>query len=126
MDKSITFLIGAGCEGKEQLELPSGASFKRDTILSRNVTNLIESININKKQDKSKLYPISNNGLLRYNSNSVLYQTYIEHKDMFLFDESDQRIIDDYIDYKNNSDKFGKDERKKITDSFQKLFYERF
>jgi len=31
MEKRIGFLVGAGCEGSDQLGLPSGNGFKRDT-----------------------------------------------------------------------------------------------
>jgi hypothetical protein len=33
MEKKIVFLCGAGCEGKSQLELPSGENFKKDVLL---------------------------------------------------------------------------------------------
>ena len=45
VNKKIAFLVGAGCEGAGQLELPSGKTFKKDTLLAEGVRNLIYQIN---------------------------------------------------------------------------------
>ena len=92
MSKSIAFLLGAGCEGFGQLGLPSGKTFKRDTIIANRVADLIYSIN-------EKKNPVIKNGtFLSYNSHGILAQTAIELElDTFGFSETEKAIVEKYI-----------------------------
>ena len=70
MEKNITFIIGAGAE-TSKYKLPSGPTFKKNIILSKNAKSVFELLN-------KKTFKIIDGILLRYNANSTLYQTLTE------------------------------------------------
>ncbi|MBR4322691.1 hypothetical protein [Treponema sp.] len=95
--KKIAFLCGAGCEGESQIELPSGASFKKDILRSKNISTLYEKIN-NSTNSHVKM---TDGAIIDARSSNVLYQTFFEHKDLLeqLSDES-KDCIEKYILYR--------------------------
>ena len=124
--KNIVFLFGAGVEGKNQFDLPSGMEFKKGTIVSKNISEFYKAIN---KGDST----INNRPLLHHNSTSILYQTLIENgcdwrkvfskesmseEDEKRFSEDfkkeysetffsieEQKSIENYLKYKRNGNK---------------------
>ena len=58
--KKVLFLFGAGCEGKGQFGLPSGAEFAKGTILAKGAKELYDKIN------KSGVYQMDNNKVHHY------------------------------------------------------------
>lgn len=123
----VAFLIGAGCEGKGQVTLPSGETFKRDTIVAKDAVDLIKKIN-----KESNLYKVSRGGFLSYNSTSVLYQTLVElGVSEFSFSPHDSIIVKRYLQYKGNGkDDKGKPysdvEKDKIRRDFQNFYKTKF
>lgn len=122
MCKSVAFLLGAGCEGKGQLELPSGAGFKRDTIVARNASELIYAINSATKPQ------IKNGPIITANCTSILYQTIREYGvNVFSFKKRDMTTVTKYMDLKTNDTVFKqseKDKRKnRFADIYRKQFY---
>ncbi len=120
MNKKVTFLFGAGAESN--FGLPSGAEFKRDTIVAKDVKEFSQNFNTHKNFSN---YKFDNGTILKYNSSSVLYQTVKECSiDSFNFSDEDKRILQKYDDYKsgrkyaNRSD----DNKKTISEEFQKLY----
>lgn len=124
--KTIAFLLGAGCEGSEQINLPSGADFKKDTILATDVLPLMQVINDDSILKKYKLMRGPIIGAREY---SILYQTIIEQGlDSFTFNADDTRVIENYLDYKTrkpstDSEKAEKDAAK---DRFEKIYHDDF
>ena len=119
MRNTITFLVGAGCEGSKQLGLPSGPSFKRDTIIAESVCDLIYKLNY-------KTDPVIRNGtIIRHNSISVLYQTICEGTKIPFTDEQ-QSIVSQYIELENGTMKASDKEKTEIRDRFSKLYKEEF
>ncbi len=116
---NITFLFGAGAE--QCYKLPLGESFKRDVILCRGVSNIYTKLN-----SKDSIIEIDDRKLLAYNSNSILYQTIVEHKDIYEKFESlkkYQKVIDEYIKYKNQSTKEENHEYiKQLRNKFQEIY----
>ena len=113
----ITFLLGAGCEGKGQIGMSSGAEFQRKTILAKNVKDLIN--NLNNECD------IRNGSFLTSNSTSVLYQTIKRMKKQntymnFKWDEKQEKTIEEYLEYKEG--KTLKEKNKSIIDEFSNLY----
>lgn len=113
----ITFLLGAGCEGKGQIGMSSGAKFQRKTILAKNVKDLIN--NLNNECD------IRNGSFLTSNSTSVLYQTIKRMKKQntymnFKWDEKQEKTIEEYLEYKEG--KTLKEKNKSIIDEFSNLY----
>ena len=140
MGNKYTFLFGAGAEGDGQLNMPSGAAFKRDIILVENVSDFANSFLGNEKDiSKEKKYVLDNRKLLSSNSTSILYQTLKENENCediinLLFPENklidgnkdSREKIEKYLKYKNDELKPNEIERKSISDDFRKVYYERF
>ena len=121
MKKQITFLLGAGCEGRGQLGLPSGNSFKRDTIVAKDVTELIYAIN------KKNVPEIKNGTIIAHNSSSVLYQTICEYgMNRFVFSDADKHTIESYINLDDENNNFDKNEKDVIRKAFSKIYREQF
>ena len=121
MSKSIAFLLGAGCEGFGQLGLPSGKTFKRDTIIANRVADLIYSIN-------EKKNPVIKNGtFLSYNSHGILAQTAIELElDTFGFSETEKAIVEKYISLELEAIAVPESEQKQIKSDFKQLYRDCF
>ena len=116
----ISFLLGAGCEGTGQLDIPSGAAFKRDTILAKDAEILIKRINQGQYVDS-----IRKGCILSPNSTSILYQTIIEDRENYAglhLKKQEKRIIDEYCKYKSGVQIKNND---KCIKSFQQLFREK-
>lgn len=100
VNKKITFLIGAGAESSDNYNLPTGAEFKKQIIMSKNVNTIFKAIN---KNEKIKL---NNEILIKYNSTSTLYQTLVEHRNS---NENVENLINknscirEYLNYKKGS-----------------------
>ena len=89
--KKICFLFGAGCEGNGQIGLPSGANFKKDIVLSKEMNSLYKKIN-------NSNVKMQNSAIIDARCQNILYQTYKEHKDkLSVFSEGNKKIIEDYI-----------------------------
>lgn len=127
MGNSITFLFGAGAEGKGQFEMPSGADFKKDLIVPKGVKSFSEAVL--SKTD----YRINDQTLLSWNSTSVLYQAIIEsdsnEEDVInnLFkNEKDKRIAREYLLYKKSSLSDSKnDPARDFLELYKSKFYDR-
>ncbi len=117
--KQVTFLLGSGCEGKNQLELPSGVTFKRDTIFAENVAELVYAINFKKQPE------IINGSIITHRNSSILYQTIREHGlDSFRFSRNDKKIIEKYLELKNSNRGIKKE--KDISKKFSKIYNDKF
>ena len=117
--KQVTFLLGSGCEGKNQLELPSGVTFKRNTILAENIAKLVYAINF---QEEPK---IKNGPIITHRNSSILYQTIREHGlNSFSFSGNDQKTIEKYIKLKDNDSSITKE--KSISKKFYKIYHKLF
>lgn len=96
--KKVLFLFGAGCEGKGQFGLPSGAEFAKGTILAKGAKELYDKIN------KSGVYQMDNNKFIHHSASSILYQTIIENdKDGKLKDVLGRELIEQYLNYKKRN-----------------------
>ena len=113
----IAFLCGAGCEGKSQFELPSGANFKEDILRSKNIKSLYERIN-----NSPRFAEILNGAIIDARCSNILYQTFFEHEDLLeqLSNES-KDCIQKYILYRKDKIETH-DEKEKITKNFQELY----
>ena len=111
MSKSVAFLLGAGCEGEGQLNLPSGKFFKRDTIVARNVSGLINAIN-------SATNPkIKNGPVITAHGTSILYQTLCENGcDLFSFSDEEKASVRAYLELKSSKLSYTEEEKKTIRD----------
>ena len=114
----ITFIFGAGCEGKGQYGLPSGCEFKRETILASNVKTLFSNLN-----SSDKGISIENGTIIKHNSTSILYQTLSECKEKFEFSDEERRIVDSYLEKKHSGDSSDESVSKKFLDLYRKSFY---
>lgn len=120
-EKNIVFFFGAGCEGKDQFDLPSGADFKRETILAKDAKALYDFLNDNSD------YSPPNGCLLHYNSTNILYQTLLEEPTLFNFNKFSKRNknykihIQKYVELKNKGEKVGEYGR-----IFKKIYTEEF
>lgn len=115
--KKIAFLCGAGCEGKSQLELPSGEDFKKDILLSKNIKSLYEKIN------KTTLFSKINDGaIIDARCSNVLYQTIVEHRDLLdKLSAKSKECIEKYLSYRKDEIK-DKEVRRTVIDSFKELY----
>lgn len=118
MGKSVAFLCGAGCEGKNQLDFPSGANFKKDIVLAKNIKTLYEKINSSGKFHEN----FSNGAIIDARCSTILYQTFVEHVDLLnnLSNEV-KKIIDNYISYRKGNIK-NDSEKKEIQSKFKELY----
>ena len=119
----IAFLCGAGCEGKSQFELPSGANFKEDILRSKNIKSLYEKIN-----NSPRFAEILNGAIIDARCSNILYQTFFEHADLLeqLSNES-KECIQKYISYRKNEIKNDNEKseiRKKFKELYKKLLVE--
>lgn len=116
MKRKIAFLMGAGCEGIDQLGLPSGADFKKKTIMAKDVVKLIYSIN------QTTDPKIKEGSIITYNSTSILYQTLVEYGIEALAKSNEEKsVFNNYLEI----DKY--DEKKsKIREQFKKIYKEQF
>ena len=114
----ITFLFGAGCEGKGQYGLPSGCEFKRETILASNVKTLFSNLNSSEKG-----ISIENGTIIKHNSTSILYQTLSECKEKFEFSDEERCVVDSYLEKKHSGDSSDESVSKKFLDLYRKSFY---
>ncbi|OLA09607.1 MAG: hypothetical protein BHW12_03945 [Coprobacillus sp. 28_7] len=113
MEKNITFIIGAGAE-TSKYKLPSGPTFKKNIILSKNAKSVFELLN-------KKTFKIIDGILLRYNANSTLYQTLTETQNNEIKCTSifNDNVIKNYMNYKKNNTN---EDKNKISKKFQNLF----
>jgi len=118
MGKSVAFLCGAGCEGKNQLDFPSGANFKKDIVLAKNIKTLYEKINSSGKFHEN----FSNGAIIDARCSTILYQTFVEHVDLLnnLSNEV-KKIIENYISYRKGN-KENDSEKKEIQSKFKELY----
>ena len=112
--KKIAFLFGAGCEGKGQLDIPSGADFKKDIVLSENVEKTFDAINF------TDTYKIKNGCLLSWNSYKTLYETIKENGDLHFVDT--ENIISDYDKMNSQNFNIPVEEKHRITDRFRNFY----
>lgn len=120
----FTFLLGAGCEGNFQIGMSSGAEFQRKTILAKDAKTIANFLNNN--------LDIDSRSFLSWNSSSSLYQTIKRTNNTYKFNDDYQKIINDYLDYKDEIDEKNKkdeidekklkEKRKLITDKFLELY----
>ena len=124
-EKTFAFLLGAGCEGPGQLGLPTGNTFKRDTIVAHKVVDLIYALN--KENGRS-----IRNGTILSNSNyGVLTQTIVECEiDEFNFSDEELQTINAYLRafVENNpeSASLTKDEKEEIKKKYKALYQREF
>ena len=96
----ISFLFGAGAEGKGQYGLPSGASFNRDLLVSENGSDFFRALN-KAEADFSKFVNIKKSKNIYYNSYSSLYYLYKQSEEFRKFLSDDEKsICNDYLEYK--------------------------
>lgn len=120
--KKITFLFGAGAEGREQYDLPSGAIFNRDILVSENGKDLFEALNKNSYKKVVKARKSKN---IYFNNYSSLYYLYQQNNDFRnLMSDKEKEICDNYLKYKEETN-LDKNEYKSYKEEFQKLFKER-
>lgn len=121
MPRCIGLLLGAGCEGKGQLGLPSGVLFKRDTIVADKVADLVYGVN-------RKEHPAITNGtIIAHNSYSILYQTLLEYTGKkFSFSQEEKEIVDRYISLSNGNISVSEQEKTDIRNAFAILYKIRF
>ncbi len=112
----ITFIFGAGAEGKDY-GLSCGNEFKKNILLCENVLQIYKLIN-----NEDRLIPLKNGLLIRHNSSSTLYQTLKENESTFTdkFSGKTKRIINNYFNYKIG--KCNKEEKKIYPKEFHNLF----
>lgn len=121
----ISFLFGAGAEGKGQYGLPSGASFNRDLLVSENGSDFFRALN-KAEADFSKFVNIKKSKNIYYNNYSSLYYLYKQSEEFRKFLSDDEKsICNDYLEYKEgvSVDKTKEDCRQK---NFYDLFRNRF
>ncbi|WP_026836070.1 hypothetical protein [Eubacterium xylanophilum] len=109
----ITFLMGAGCEGKGQIGLSSGAEFQKETLLARRSKELANILNNNMS--------LINGIFLTWNSYSVLYQTIIKKgsPDNFGWSEEHTKIANEYLDYRKDEKV---EDKESICNSFLNMY----
>ena len=66
------FLLGAGCEANAQLEISSGAEFKKDIVFSKGFKTLYGLLNSEDKFNPNK------GTCLSWNSHKIFFQTVSE------------------------------------------------
>lgn len=114
--KKICFLFGAGCEGNGQIGLPSGANFKKDIVLSKEMNSLYNKIN-------NPNVKMQNSAIIDARCQNILYQTYKEHKEkLSVFSESNKKIIEDYIKYREGKFESEDPKREEIKRKFKELY----
>lgn len=114
--KKICFLFGAGCEGNGQIGLPSGANFKKDIVLSKEMNSLYKKIN-------NSNVKMQNSAIIDARCQNILYQTYKEHKDkLSVFSEGNKKIIEDYIKYREGKIETEDPKREEVKRKFKELY----
>ena len=114
--KSIAFLCGAGCEGKGQIELPFGAGFKKDILLSKGIASLYEKIN-------GQTGKITNGAIIDARCTNILYQTFSEHKkEKEQLSKKVLKIITEYENYRKSKDTLSEEKQKQIKLDFKELY----
>ena len=112
----VTFLIGAGCEGKDQFELPSGVDFKKQILAADGVKEFAGHFN------KRDAFIFPSGKIIKSNSTNILYQTIVENGvDKFGFDNADKEVIECYCAYRRKDD----DVTESHYEMFRKLFYDK-
>lgn len=112
----VTFLIGAGCEGKDQFELPSGVDFKKQILLADGVKEFAGYFN------KKDAFAFPSGKIIKSNSTNILYQTIVENGlDELGFDNADKEVIECYCAYRRKDD----DVTESRYQNFRKLFYDK-
>ena len=69
----VTFLIGAGCEGKDQFEFPSGVDFRKQILAADGVKEFAGHFN------KRDAFIFPSGKIIKSNSTNILYQTIVEN-----------------------------------------------
>ncbi len=118
---NIAFLLGAGCEGLEQMGLPSGNDFKRDTVVADKTVELIKLLN------PSSDFKIKKGTFLGHNSTNILYQTIVERGlESFCFDGSTEEVIKNYLELRSDDIERSEEEKKTIREGFLKVYKKQF
>ena len=125
----ITFLFGAGAEGKGQIDMPFGNEFKKDIVIADNVVPFMNGIN----KSASHILPIKAGTNLAHNSSGVLYQTIVERQaddtnciDKLFSEESEKQTVRAYLDYKAGISIFDKDTKSDLSNDFAALYKNNF
>ena len=125
----ITFLFGAGAEGKGQINMPFGNEFKKDIIVAENVVPFMNEIN----KGASLVLPIKAGTNLAHSSSGVLYQTIVERQaddstciDKLFTKESDKQIVRAYLDYKAGRNVVDNDSKGRLSNNFAALYRDNF
>lgn len=121
-EKNIVFFFGAGCEGKDQFNLPSGPDFKKETILAKDAKALYDFLNNNSD------YSPNTSSILNKNASNILYQTLAEKEvgfeiDYECFDDSNRAksVIEEYLKLKENGES-----TKELVNDFKKIYVSEF
>ena len=118
---NIAFLLGAGCEGLEQMGLPSGNDFKRDTVVADKTVELIKLLN------PSSDFKIKKGTILGHNSTNILYQTIVERGlESFCFDGSTEEVIKNYLELRSDDIERSEEEKKTIREGFLEVYKKQF
>lgn len=118
----ITFLFGAGAEGKHQYGLPSGADFNVDLLVSKNGFEFFKALNKSDILDSKH----KNSRNIYWNNYSSLYYLYSRDKGFRdLLNDQEKSICEEYQNYKNENDAKNANEDFRYT-NFRNLFKDRF